>query len=117
MSTSDVLVVKSRLRDYEVVFTKDWAADLSRQADGAYFLVDRRVWELYQVSLRPLVPEGRLLLVDATEEQKTLERCYGLIEDLAARRIRRNQALVAVGGGILQDITAFIATILFRGVR
>jgi 3-dehydroquinate synthase len=65
-----------------------------------------------------LVPEERLLLVDATEEQKTLERCYGLIEeDLAARNIRRNQTLIAVGGGILQDITAFIATILFRGVR
>lgn len=117
MSTSDVLVIKSRLRDYQVVFTEDWAGAVSRQAEGACCLVDRRVWELYGTSLGPLVSEERLLLVDATEEQKTLERCYGLIEDLAARSIRRNQTLIAVGGGITQDITAFIATILFRGVR
>lgn len=117
MSTSDTLVIKSRLRDYEVIFTSDWPAALSGQADQAYFLVDRRVWELYQATLRSVVPDSRLLLVDATEEQKTLERCYGLIEDLVERNIRRTHALIAVGGGILQDITAFIATILFRGVR
>lgn len=117
MSTSDTLVIKSRLRDYEVIFTSDWPAALSGQADHAYFLVDRRVWELYQATLRSVVPDSRLLLVDATEEQKTLERCYGLIEDLVERNIRRTHALIAVGGGVLQDITAFIATILFRGVR
>ena len=31
--------------------------------------------------------------------------------------IKRNSNLIAIGGGIIQDITGFIASIIFRGIN
>src|SRR5207244_7259170 len=39
-----------------------------------------------------------------------------VIEDLIGRRFTKKGRLVAIGGGIVQDVTAFTASILFRGV-
>jgi 3-dehydroquinate synthase len=47
---------------------------------------------------------------------KTLESCQELINILISRGFKRNHKLVAVGGGITQDVTSFTASILFRGV-
>ncbi|NIV13660.1 MAG: 3-dehydroquinate synthase, partial [Aliifodinibius sp.] len=49
------------------------------------------------------------LPVEATEQNKTLAHCQVVIKDLINKNIRKNNVLVAVGGGIIQDITAFIS--------
>ena len=36
---------------------------------------------------------------------------------LIEKGFRKNHRLIAVGGGITQDVTAFIASILYRGVQ
>ena len=39
-----------------------------------------------------------------------------LIKKIVQKGIRRNSTIIAVGGGIVQDISGFIASILFRGI-
>src|SRR5205814_10443789 len=57
-----------------------------------------------------------VIKIDPEETNKSLEMIPGYITHLLNHAIRRQHILIAVGGGIIQDITAFIASCLLRGV-
>src|SRR4051812_42678678 len=113
---SEGLVVRSHLRDYEVRFVDDFAVPLAEHAARGFFLVDAAVFELYRDRIAPIVPAERMIRVEATERHKTIEHCTTLLYELVERRVRRGDLLVAVGGGVVQDITAFMASVLYRGL-
>ena len=48
---------------------------------------------------------------------KSFDAAKELIEKLMEIGFKRNHRLIAVGGGIIQDAVAFVASILFRGVQ
>ena len=50
------------------------------------------------------------------EESKGFARLEGLLDALLAARIARDEALVALGGGVIGDLVGFAASILRRGV-
>ena len=56
-------------------------------------------------------------LRDATEKQKSYIALTSIIEKLIENGFRKNNRLFAIGGGITQDITAFISSIMYRGVE
>lgn len=58
-----------------------------------------------------------IIAVDATEENKSLERIAPIIEALKGHGATRETEIVAVGGGIIQDIATFVASIYMRGLR
>ncbi len=79
-------------------------------------IVAARGAQLHHTALAPLFARVDPLLIDATEENKSLARMQGHVEGLMRRGVRRDHVLVAIGGGILQDITCFLASTLFRGM-
>ncbi|MCB2100610.1 MAG: hypothetical protein KDE22_07055, partial [Rhodobacterales bacterium] len=54
--------------------------------------------------------------VQATEPNKALDRFPAYVAHLVAHGVRRDHVLLAIGGGIIQDITCFLAATLLRGV-
>ena len=56
------------------------------------------------------------ILIEASETEKSLDRSPALIERMRARGMNRQSLLVAVGGGIIQDISAFVASVYMRGL-
>ncbi len=109
--------VKSLRRDYSVTFVDDFAAALAAALrPGDTLLVDRRLAELYAGRLEPLLAQSPHLLLKASEGQKEFSRLSEIITFLVEKGFRKNHRLVAIGGGVVQDITGFIASILFRGV-
>ena len=52
----------------------------------------------------------------ATEHEKSLDRAAVYIEQMRAAGANRATLLVSLGGGILQDIAAFIASVYMRGL-
>ena len=117
MLTSERLVIKSHLRDYTVDFLGEFTSALAQHGENSYFIIDQQVLDLYRGQLHPFCPTQRLIAVEATEANKTMEYCQGLIARLVDLNIRRNSSLVALGGGVIQDITAFVASVLFRGLN
>lgn len=110
--------VKSRSGDYHVHFISDFSKQL--QADDSkdrYYIIDAKVLELYPDALKNLAALDRTIILPAVEDNKTLENCNRLVLQLIDKSIKRNHTLVAIGGGIVQDVTAFIASILFRGIK
>jgi 3-dehydroquinate synthase len=84
--------------------------------DKAMWLVDQRVVELYP-AFAASIPADRIVSITASEEQKSFEVLTPIFLELLKKGLKRDGLLVVVGGGVLQDIGCFIASVLFRGVR
>jgi 3-dehydroquinate synthase len=116
LSMLKVFKVRSRLRDYEVRFVKHGLKAIGHQKNAGDFLViDADLPGAAKI--RGLFPQEKVIAVKADEGAKTFEGCTALIEKLVARQIRRNDLIFAVGGGVVQDMVAFVSTVLFRGVQ
>lgn len=51
------------------------------------------------------------------ESSKTMDTLGELLEFLAEHRLTRSDALVALGGGVVGDLTGFAAAVYLRGIR
>jgi len=57
------------------------------------------------------------IFTEATESNKSLDASPSLVEKIRRAGGNRQTELVAVGGGIIQDLSAFIASIYMRGLQ
>lgn len=111
------LEIQSRIHDYEVIFIESMEAVLKELLqDGDFIIIDERVHELYKGDLSSIFSESRYIDVKATEENKSYQGVIPIIQRLIDEGFRKNHRLIAIGGGCVQDITAFIASIMYRGV-
>jgi len=111
------MTVQAATGAYEVHLLETVAAMADRLPQGhRVWLVDARVWALYGRELRTLAGGDDVVPVPIEEARKTLDTAQELCAALMARGVRRRTTLVAVGGGILQDLAGFAASILYRGI-
>jgi 3-dehydroquinate synthase len=54
--------------------------------------------------------------LDDTERAKTLDTVRAIVDRALQAGVRRDDALVAVGGGVVTDVAGFAAAILLRGI-
>jgi 3-dehydroquinate synthase len=59
---------------------------------------------------------GRVIPLQADETVKSLDRISDVIIALRRHNVTRGTHLIAVGGGIVQDVAAFVAAIYMRGL-
>jgi len=60
-------------------------------------------------------PRG-ILFYEASEAIKSLDAVPRLIEQMRSSGVNRQTKLIAIGGGVIQDLSAFAASIYMRGV-
>lgn len=114
---SEPMVIQSHKGTYSVQFGDALLQDVSRLLEGTpHVLVDGNVARLHERTFAPLLSLPTTIRINATEENKSLQNIIPVIERLVADCTRRDHTLVAVGGGIIQDLTCFIASTLLRGV-
>ncbi|MBL7713278.1 MAG: 3-dehydroquinate synthase [Chitinophagaceae bacterium] len=63
-----------------------------------------------------LFSEYRILIIEAGEKHKTWETIQLLAEKLAAFEAHKRTRLVGIGGGMVTDITGFLASVYMRGI-
>ena len=114
-----MLTIKSLAHDYTVEEFSSLRAALAsiNRSDQACYLVDRRLAELHAVDRGQIIPTERVVYVDATEPNKSFEKLTPVFLQLLQSGLKRDGVIVVLGGGVLQDIGCFIASVLFRGVR
>lgn len=84
-----------------------------RMGEKALFIVDRNVYER-QKPLQAALEGRRMLLFDADESTKSLKSVETVYDFLM--RHQREEALVAIGGGITGDVAGFAAATFKRGI-
>lgn len=107
----------SRFKTYSVEFvdTLQKLHVLAGQKE-TFFVFDAKVYVLYKDSF-PQLPAEKLYLLDAVEQKKNMDTVLDICEKMTAMAAKRNTHLVSVGGGIVQDITGFVANSLYRGIK
>lgn len=109
--------ITSRFKNYAVEFV-DSLSDivvLEKQPE-TFFVFDCKVYNLYKKYLPDFTPD-RLFLVNAEEAKKNIQTVLAICEKMTAMPSKRNTHLVSVGGGIVQDLTGFVASSLYRGIQ
>jgi len=110
--------VKSRLGDYRVFFKEpgEYLPQLAAEPD-CVFAVDENVWSLYKDSALEPVKAARRIILPVSEEAKSLASVQKIYDRLLEFSSKKNIRLVSIGGGIVQDITGFAASTLYRGIN
>ena len=115
---SNAMKVKSNRGPYYVEFVDIFEKTIDKfSSKENHFIIDKKVYDLYGSRLKFLAYTEKVLIIEATEEAKTLDKFTSYIECLLNQGVRRNHTLIAIGGGIIQDIAAFLATTLLRGLE
>ena len=110
--------VKSNIHDYEIFFIESVKEILANDLkEGDYIIIDNIVKELYPQWFEDALKNYNFIGIDAAESKKSYQEVEPVINSLIERGFRKNNRLIAIGGGITQDVTAFIASILYRGVQ
>ena len=77
------------------------------------------IWRLWSEKVRASFPEAQsptVLFHPAGEKHKRFAAVESLLEQLAQHGADRDSLLIAFGGGVIGDITGFLAAIYMRGI-
>lgn len=114
---SEGIKIQSHKGEYTASFVRAGMEILGREPiENAIYILDKKVAGLYEKRLLPILDVERVIQVEANEQSKSLDKFPGYVDALVALKVRRGQPLVAIGGGIIQDITCFIAATMMRGL-
>jgi len=111
---------------YDVKIGSGLLADLGAEtravtkASRIGIVSDDRVWPLYGATVKDKLEEAGFQCIHfvfpAGEESKCGSTYLELLEHLAENQISRSDCLVALGGGVVGDLTGFAAATYLRGV-
>lgn len=105
--------VNSSVHGYQVFFdiSGEWIIDAGQ---GDAIIIDKTVYENTPMSGF----DGVIIIpIEAKEENKEYTAVSKYIQKLIDSGFRRDNTIYAVGGGVIQDISGFIASMLYRGVE
>lgn len=92
---------------------------LLQQSSQYFMLIDEKVFSLYfsndQIE-KPLLSD-RIYKANALEQFKTIDGVLEVVNFLSKHSFNRGNKLIVVGGGIIQDVGAFVSAIYQRGVK
>lgn len=112
------MIIKSSTKNYNVNVSNDFGSVTNMNIDENTFLViDKILYELYLDKLFLNIPKQQLYILESTEENKTIETALRICEIMTNIPAKRNAKLISLGGGVVQDVTGFVANILYRGIH
>lgn len=84
-------------------------------------VTNRKVNDLYGDRIRTCLQSAgyttRTILMPDGERYKNLATVEQIINALLKQKMERGSTVVALGGGVTGDVTGFVSSVLFRGVR
>ncbi len=128
--TAEVTVaVRTTSAQYDVVIGSGLLGDVGRRLDSLlggkvargetklFVVTSPEIEALWGEALRAGLPqEPPVLLVSAGEAYKRMATIERLAEELAKLGADRDAVLLALGGGVIGDLTGFLAAIYMRGI-
>jgi 3-dehydroquinate synthase len=113
-------------RSYDIVIDSGILSKIGERIKGFAFskvavISNPTVFNLYGDvvinSLKNAGFEPLSVLIPDGEEYKNFSQTYQILTELLKNRLDRKSCLVALGGGVIGDITGFAASIYMRGVN
>lgn len=115
--------MKLKMPEYDIILEKNSIRNLPKHIKSFYtyealFIVtDVNVDELYHDYIKSILSDFNLhfVVVKAGEQSKSYATYLDVINQLIDQGFKRNHLLIAFGGGVIGDLTGFVASTLYRG--
>ena len=104
------LTVSANSHEYQVSIGAGVSSEVGKLSDSV-IVADSRFKELLEKSA-----SGSCVFVDALEANKNLASVENIIIELQKCGVRTNSTVIAIGGGIIQDLMTMVASIYMRGI-
>jgi 3-dehydroquinate synthase len=117
--SDNLMTIKSYKSEYKVEFCDDGIKHLINNLphkSNFHLIIDENISKIYRDQLSSLIKKSLPLIIEATESNKSLQSLPRYVKHLVNNNIRKNDILIAIGGGIIQDITCFLSATLLRGL-
>lgn len=119
------LSVNIENKSYDIIIRNDFKDMLAYikevyQNKKIFIITDETVYNLHYESLYNLLKDDYIVdyvKINAGEKSKDIETYQYICEELIKKNIRRNELIIALGGGVIGDISAFVASTLYRGLN
>jgi 3-dehydroquinate synthase len=113
-----VIGIHSSLRDYTVHFqNNDSFVEGFSRFPQRLFVIDENVWRLHCNGCLSSISESERMIFAVSEDRKNLDSVMEIYDRLMKCSAKKNMTLISIGGGIIQDITGFVASTLYRGLN
>ena len=104
----------------DIYFQYDATKQLSTLIDTSnryVIITDNNVWQIYSESFIQQIPNILdIIVIPVGELSKSMDYYQQIIQQLQRIHFHRNDYLIALGGGVVGDLTGFIASTYLRGV-
>ncbi|MBB5064260.1 3-dehydroquinate synthase [Granulicella mallensis] len=130
MSNNTKIAVRTASSTYEVEIGSDLLPHIGARVDSllngglsagkqrVFVVTSPEIWKLHGERLASGFPFAPVLLsVPAGEQHKRLATVERLAEEMAQHGADRDSILLAFGGGVIGDMTGFLAAMYMRGIR
>lgn len=114
-----IIGITSKIRDYKIVFGNcgDFLAKISKTLKNKCYIIDENVWRLYKDNYFKTLDGTSVIVLAVNENKKSLQTVQEIYDLLIKISAKRSVTIVSLGGGIIQDITGFVASTIYRGVN
>lgn len=109
-----------KVKNYEIIVSEnalEQEYDLSSY-HKCYALIDTNVYRLHKAKIDTFLKRYAIekVLIPSGESVKTMHYFGVIVEYLLEKNIKRNDCLLAIGGGATGDFTGYVAASLLRGI-
>lgn len=110
-------------RSYDIVIGENLLSRASEfitphlASSKAVIVTDETVAALYKDKINTQGLEAHFIILPAGEASKSFGTLQHVLDVMFTQGLERNDALIALGGGVIGDLTGFVASIYKRGCR
>lgn len=110
--------IQSGSKTYQVDFlsARSDIIDYLKTLKNPVVITDRQIENLYPDFINEIKTFAPTYAIIASEENKTLSGAEYILKQLQSLNATKSTTIVAIGGGIIQDIVSFCAHIYYRGL-
>ena len=119
--------VSLRNNPYEVIIgknilrkSKNKIFSTIKDAKKIFIITDTRIKKLHLKKIQQIIPKKffvKTLTISPGEKMKDIKTINKIVTVLLKNKISRNDAIFALGGGVIGDLSGFLASITLRGIK
>ena len=99
--------IRSKIKDYNLEFIKSYKKKIETYDKSQLFIIDKNVFNLF---FKNQIKIKNFILVNSSESNKSYQRITNVISKILRKKLNKKSKIVAIGGGITQDIVSFICS-------
>jgi 3-dehydroquinate synthase len=100
----------------KITYALSFVTELKKRNNPLFIITDENCYALYQNEILNLVDEKSLFVMKTGEYSKEFSTYQAILLSLSTKPVHKDTILVGFGGGIVCDMTGFVAGTYLRGI-